>query len=118
MQSVAELRRSGLGVRVNHLRVDNRDILKIGLFSEFFCKNGKNLKNSSNLSKILKRTKDIEQNSIFCRGGKTIVTVTTKDGKEFKEEVICSINDPYNKKVGIKIGLGRINKKIGLEQNI
>ena len=44
------------------------------------------------------------------KGGKTVVEVRTPDGKEIKGEAICSPEDNYNKKIGVRIALGRALK--------
>jgi hypothetical protein len=51
------------------------------------------------------------------RGGQTFIDWTTNDRKTYSIVVKCHARDPYNKKIGVKIGLGRILKQIE-EENV
>lgn len=46
---------------------------------------------------------------ITPNGGMVTVEVTAPDGKEYKAEAKCSLKDNYDKKLGVKIALGRLN---------
>lgn len=41
------------------------------------------------------------------RGGQTIVQVRTPDGEELEGVAICSIKDNFNRRMGVRIALGR-----------
>jgi hypothetical protein len=45
-------------------------------------------------------------NSRFARGGKTLVEIHTPDGV-INGVAFCSLEDNYNKKIGVKIAIGR-----------
>lgn len=77
--TVKQLRQSGYKVRVCHTRhYDNTVKLATGL------------------TKILS-----------AKGGKTAVQITTPEGKDISGEAFCSKEDSYNKKLGVKIAIGR-----------
>lgn len=42
----------------------------------------------------------------FAKGGETVVQITTPDG-DFEGRAKCSKKDLYNKKLGVKIAIGR-----------
>ena len=46
----------------------------------------------------------------FPQGGVTRVEVRTPDGKELVGEAVCHPEENYNKKLGVKIALGRALK--------
>lgn len=52
-------------------------------------------------------------NLYFCAA--TAVTVTTPDGKTAKGNALCSVKDQYNRKLGVRIALGRALKQLKLE---
>lgn len=54
---------------------------------------------------------DMRDHSIFPRGGKTSVLVTTPYGEEMTAEAICSKEDNYNRKYGVQLCLKRIFKE-------
>jgi hypothetical protein len=41
------------------------------------------------------------------RGGQTIVQVRTPDGEELEGVAVCSTKDNFNRRLGVKIALGR-----------
>jgi len=43
----------------------------------------------------------------YPRGGHTVVEITTPDQKELYGVARCSDEDGYNKKLGVKIAIGR-----------
>lgn len=45
--------------------------------------------------------------ALSAKGGKTVVQITTPEGKDISGEAICSKEDSYNKKLGVKIAIGR-----------
>ncbi len=60
--------------------------------------------------------RNLDHNGISPRGGRTKVEVTFSqenhraDGVTFTGEALCSKNDNYNKKLGVRIALGRALK--------
>jgi hypothetical protein len=98
--TVCKLRRAGYKVKVSHLRVHIKDKAKknIRKIKEFFHKS---------------EFEDIKL--LWPRGGKTVVEITTPDGKQFKEEVPCSPHDGYNKSIGLSIALGHVLKNNNIE---
>jgi len=47
-------------------------------------------------------------------GGKTVVTVTTPDGRDLEGVAICSRKENFNKRLGVRIALGRALAGAGL----
>lgn len=47
---------------------------------------------------------------INSRGGKTIVEITTPDGSTFTGVARCSRKENFNKRLGVRIALGRALK--------
>jgi uncharacterized protein (UPF0303 family) len=77
--TVEQLRKSGYKVRVIHTR------------------RGKTMQN---LNGGLVQT-------VSERGGKTVVQVRTPDGEELEGVAVCSAEDNFNRRLGVKIALGR-----------
>lgn len=50
---------------------------------------------------------------IKARGGKTLVEVTTPDGENLVGMARCSRNENFNKRLGVRIALGRAFKNKG-----
>jgi hypothetical protein len=44
---------------------------------------------------------------ISPRGGKTVVELTLPNGTDVTDSAVCSMKDQYNRKLGLKIALGR-----------
>lgn len=44
---------------------------------------------------------------IYPKGGKTVIILDSPSGEHFEGVAVCSDNDLYNKKIGVKIALGR-----------
>ena len=59
-----------------------------------------------------KQADDLGYTKQFERGGLTVVRVTTPQGRLYEGEARCSPVDPYNKKIGLNIALGRAIKQI------
>ncbi len=83
--TVKNLRQNGFKVRVGHYRLDNF-LWELTLDSIF-----------TDLQK---------QVGISPKGGKTTIELT-KDGIDASGEAICCMEDNYNRKLGVKIALGR-----------
>jgi hypothetical protein len=82
MTTVKELRQSGYKVRVLHHR------------------NYKTYKVANNPNQFV-------QKSIHNLGGKTEIIIDSPNGEHYEGVAICSKTDNYNKKLGVKIALGR-----------
>ena len=52
---------------------------------------------------------------ISPRGGETFVSVLLPSGHEVNGNAVCSKHDVYNKKLGVKIALGRAIKQLSLK---
>lgn len=48
-------------------------------------------------------------NRVVAKGGLTRLEVTTKDGLNITTESVCCAKDNYDKKLGVKIAIGRLN---------
>lgn len=45
--------------------------------------------------------------AVKAKGGMTIVQITTPDGQDLEGRARCSNKDLYNKKLGVKVAVGR-----------
>ncbi len=54
-----------------------------------------------------------KQKYIKATGGKVVLELTTKDGKDFSAESVCSASDHFNRKQGIQLALERLAKQVG-----
>ena len=84
--TVKQLRQSGFKVRVCHTR---------------------------NYDSVVKFNTGLTKN-LSPKGGKTVVEITTPQGLDTTGEAVCSNEDPYNKKLGVKIAIGRALKNLPL----
>jgi len=57
------------------------------------------------------------QTAVAARGGKTVVEVTTPDGRTLIGIARCSKKENFNKKLGVRIALGRALKN-EMEQQV
>lgn len=88
--SVKNLRQGGFKVRVGHYRYTNIKIINdpdMPILSSSFTEFQKPF-------------------GVNPKGGKTTIELT-KDGIDAKGEAICCLEDNYNRKLGVKIALGR-----------
>ena len=51
---------------------------------------------------------------VLMNGGTTIVNVTDPMGHTRTGEAICSVHDQFNRKLGLRIALGRALKQLGM----
>lgn len=77
--TVAELRRSGYKVRVIHIRNDNP--------AHYYM--------------------NADPSPYHPKGGETVVEITTPDKNNLIGVAVCHPRDNYNKKMGVKIAVGR-----------
>ena len=111
MISIQQLRAVGYRVRVNHYRYYQEADTQIYL---------------------KQKMEKLENDKLFQKGGETRLEITDLDGNFDYESSICRPDfkiengqiikqkgDPYNRKLGVKIALGRYLKRNGLsEKNI
>lgn len=67
----------------------------------------KELRQSGNKVRVLHHRNTLPDGTVFCRGGMTVVEITTKDGTDLSGSCRCRDDERYNKKVGVRIALGR-----------
>lgn len=84
-QTVEQLRKSGHKVQIHHFRVHN---------------------GMENPADMLKKAGVMPS----PKGGKTEVKVKLPDGKEVFGVAKCSLVDCFNKKLGVRIALGRLEE--------
>lgn len=93
--SVNLLRRAGFGVKVRHYRFYDRPVLG-GWQRE-----------------LLPMSYELPSGEQPCpRGGMTQVALTFPSGKIVFAQANCSPKDPYNRKHGVKVCLGRLQKQL------
>ena len=44
---------------------------------------------------------------VYPKGGETVVQITTPDGQDLEGRAKCSKKDLYNKRLGVKVAIGR-----------
>lgn len=88
MNTVKEFRQAGYKVRVIHKR-----------------------------ETVLYRRGFSQTRRISEKGGETILQLRTPSGEEFEASAKCSKLDNYNKKIGVRIALGRIRKQLENNSN-
>jgi hypothetical protein len=86
---INQLRDAGYKVRVHHLR-------KYRSISESLTRHQFEVQYQSSYAAW-----------ILPNGGSTVVELTTPDGVEVSGTAVCSEKDQYNRKLGLKIALGR-----------
>ena len=47
-----------------------------------------------------------------CRGGKTVVNLIDQDGVMLTKEAVCSRDENFNRRLGVRIALGRAIKEL------
>ena len=52
--------------------------------------------------------------AVHPKGGETVVQVTTPEGFNYESSARCSDKDLYNKRIGVKVALGRMFSKDSL----
>jgi hypothetical protein len=95
--SVKNLRQSGFKVRVGHYRWTE--------FQGGILKN-KSIKKISGSPCLQIKGVDWSDRGFYPKGGTTTIELT-KDGIDASGEAICCLEDNYNRKLGVKIALGR-----------
>lgn len=67
----------------------------------------KELRKSGNKVRVLHHRNLLPDGTVFCKGGRTVVEVTTRDGLDLSGSSRCRDDERYNKKTGVRIALGR-----------
>lgn len=103
MNTVQELRKSGYKVLVNHLRYPARVT--------------KNTSKRQSQKIKLENVYALTENGLGISpfGGKTTLDIVSPDGATYHSDAECSVKDVYNKRLGIKIALGRALKQMGIQ---
>jgi hypothetical protein len=70
----------------------------------------KNLRQNGFKVRVL-HVRKYDLNGVSCKGGRTIVQIS-KDGNTGEGESVCSDLDNYNKRLGVRIALGRAYKAL------
>ena len=91
MQTIKSIRQSGNKIRVLHYRA---------------------VRNMKDFATIHEIRKNKWQDEILSRGGKTVLELTTPDGKDFTAEAVCSKKDGFCRKTAISIAIGRLVKQM------
>ena len=102
--SVAELKRAGHDVRVEHWRYSQVGAARA-------LKSRTNSKRVGHLleNRFIKNYAVVSHGQVFPRGGKTLITVKeTETGKIYQGSSVCSIEDAYNRKRGNEIAISRL----------
>ena len=60
----------------------------------------------------VKHFRKMSPEGIRARGGKTLVEITTPDGENLVGLARCSRNENFNKRLGVRIALGRALKGV------
>ena len=93
--NIKELQQKGWRVKINHFRL----LTRIGKNVKRFT--SKKLHRSCD--KVFKE-KNVERNA---KGGKTVIELT-RDGLTFTGQSQCSMNDNFNKKLGLQVAVSRL----------
>ncbi len=99
---VHALRKKNFKIRIQHRRYVEIDNIAGDSFIE--------------LQVVTKISKQRNFNNILGKGGETKLDLTTPDGITVTETAKCNILDGYNKKLGVRIALGRALKKAGVQE--
>lgn len=98
MNTVASLRQSGCKVRVSHFR-----LVKANNTTDLMA---------TNLMSMREIKENNLQNFILPKGGLTKVEITDLNNKNYEVTAKCNPIDSYNRKIAVKICLGRIEKQM------
>lgn len=107
-KTIHQLRLEGYKVRVKHQRY------KHVRYSEFLAGTNLGQKDWFNLVPI----KELPGKERFPRGGETTVEITTPDGRNYAATSKCHINDNFDRKLAVRICLGRIEKQAAMDKNV
>jgi hypothetical protein len=112
--SIYELRKQGYKVRVTHVRKFFRFDPRTGKKKEFFAR-FETKKPKKEIQPELFPKDPTEEFFLSGKGGETIIEIASKSGKELAKAIaVCSEEDSYVKKIGIKkataLALRQINE--------
>ena len=65
------------------------------------------LRQSGNKVRVLHARNVLDDGSISCLGGSTVVEITTKDGRNLTGSAKCRDDERFHRKMGLEIALGR-----------
>lgn len=65
------------------------------------------LRKSGNKVRVLHHRNTLEDGTVLCKGGRTVVEITTKDGRDLSGSSRCREDERYVKKMGVQIAVGR-----------
>ena len=105
MNTVEQLRKSGYRVLINHYRYPGN------------VSKGLNKRQASKVKMECAFALSDEGLGISPFGGKTTIEVISQSGTSYTAEADCSVRDNFNKRMGVKIALGRILKQMGIEKS-
>lgn len=91
LKSIYQLRKENYKVRVCHSRY---------------------IQTCSGTAYELKPLRDVPGPERFPRGGMTVVEITTPKGNNYSAVAKCNLVDAFDRKKGVKIALGRIEKSL------
>jgi hypothetical protein len=98
MTTIEQLRKDGNKVRVSHYRKTLAEVT----WNENFIK-------YLTYDKLVLESEVREKGLKFApTGGKTVLSITTTDGRDITVESRCSDQDNYNKKIGIRLALSKL----------
>lgn len=100
MQTIHELRKQGNKLRITHYRWVKR----------WMNLDGETAPKFERVTKEQKKAKIFRD--ILPLGGETVIDLTDKVGRSWCAKASCSDKDPFNRRVGIQIALGRIAKQM------
>jgi hypothetical protein len=65
------------------------------------------LRQAGNKVRVLHFRNTLPDGTVSCKGGKTKVEITTKDGRELYGQSKCREDERFHRKMGLLIALGR-----------
>jgi hypothetical protein len=105
--TIHDLRKAGYKVRIVHARCSVQGIKDI----ENLVKNGTKKRNLPTPRYYLRKEFKNSEN-IAAKGGVTVVEVTTPQGKTYRGDSVCYFGDAFNRKLSVKIAMGRLVSSI------
>ena len=110
---VEQLRKMGYQVRVTHYRYEPQQADQMRVRGLHVDKDAMTPMHELRASFELDQDNgEKDTNYMDSHGGRTVIEIRLPDGHEVNDESICSIKDPFNKRKGVRICLGRIFNKL------
>lgn len=107
MKTVEDLRKAGFRVFVKHSRyyeVDNLMLPIVPVKNVYF----------GPITRPAAKSMGYVPSTVFPRGGKTEVEIYHRDRLCSEGHAVCSINDNFNRKIGLTIALGRALERLDM----